>query len=128
MRNNILVLLVSTLVLSGCATQKQMVPMGGSKADGTVRMGFDYGLFEKPVLDKNQAIAAAEQRCKAWGYSGTEPFGVQLKPVINPLPAGAWVGMLKLNSSVSVKSRSKNQSCICSRPVNLAFFIGYIIS
>ncbi|WP_449541999.1 YecR family lipoprotein [Enterobacter ludwigii] len=88
MRNNILVLLVSTLVLSGCATQKQMVPMGGSKADGTVRMGFDYGLFEKPVLDKNQAIAAAEQRCKAWGYSGTEPFGGATQTCNQPSSSG----------------------------------------
>ena len=46
---------LSVLILSGCATQKQMTPMGGSKADGTVRMGYNFGMFEKPVVDLNSA-------------------------------------------------------------------------
>ncbi|EHT8816943.1 hypothetical protein KYT24_004393 [Salmonella enterica] len=65
---------IATL-LAGCAVQKQMVATGGSKADGTVTMSYEYGLFEAPKVDSSQAIAAAAQRCKAWGYTTAEPFG-----------------------------------------------------
>ncbi len=34
------------LVLAGCATQKIMVPTGGSRADGTVNLSYEYGMFE----------------------------------------------------------------------------------
>lgn len=65
---------IATL-LAGCAVQKHMVPTSGSKADGTVVMSFEYGLFEKPQVDGNEAAAAAAQRCRAWGYSNAEAFG-----------------------------------------------------
>lgn len=51
--------------------------MGGSKADGTIRMGYTYGLFEKPVIDTVQAQNLATQKCRTWGYDGSEPFGGQ---------------------------------------------------
>lgn len=75
MYKKLLVILTSALLLSGCATPKQMIPTGGSKSDGTVRMGYSYGMFEKPVVDASQGLAAAKSRCAAWGYSGSEPFG-----------------------------------------------------
>ncbi|EGT0042147.1 MULTISPECIES: YecR family lipoprotein [Enterobacteriaceae] len=75
MRKTLLVLLASTLILSGCATKKQLVPTGGSKADGTVRMSYSYGMFEQPVVDPQQGLADAKTRCSAWGYSGAEAFG-----------------------------------------------------
>lgn len=37
MRKGLLVLVASTLLLSGFAVQKQLVPTGGSKADGAVK-------------------------------------------------------------------------------------------
>lgn len=46
MRKGLLVLVASTLLLSGCAVQKQLVPTGGSKADGTVKMSYSFGMFE----------------------------------------------------------------------------------
>ncbi|WP_242638492.1 YecR family lipoprotein [Pantoea ananatis] len=69
------ILALSLIVLSGCAAKKQMVPTGGSKSDGTVRMSYSYGMFEKPVIDPQQGMTAAKARCSAWGYNGAEAFG-----------------------------------------------------
>lgn len=68
-------LLILMLLLQGCAVQKQLVPTGGSRADGTVKLAFDYGLFEDPKLDQQQGLIAARQRCAAWGYSDAASFG-----------------------------------------------------
>ncbi|EOZ5887346.1 YecR family lipoprotein, partial [Escherichia coli] len=72
MRKSLMLLLASTLIISGCATKKQLVPTGGSKSDGTVRMSYSYGMFESPVVDPQQGMNAAKARCAAWGYSGAE--------------------------------------------------------
>ncbi|WP_233149030.1 YecR family lipoprotein [Shimwellia pseudoproteus] len=63
--------------LAGCATKKEMAPIGGSKADGTVRMGYTFGAFEKPVVDLNNGAIQAAAKCKTWGYTGAEAFGGQ---------------------------------------------------
>jgi hypothetical protein len=67
------------LTLQGCAVQKQLVATGGSRADGTVKMSYEFGMFEKPVVNIQQGIASATQRCRSWGYTGAEPFGGQTK-------------------------------------------------
>ena len=76
--NKMLALALGAVLLSGCAAKKDMIPMGGSKADGTVRMGYEFGMFEKPVVDKNQAVELAGRKCKTWGYDGAEAFGGQV--------------------------------------------------
>jgi hypothetical protein len=63
------------LLACGCATQKQLVPTGGSRADGTVTLAYEYGAFEVPKVDMSEASRAATQRCAAWGYTGSQPFG-----------------------------------------------------
>ena len=68
---------LTIMLLAGCSVKKDMIPMGGSKADGTVRMGYTVGQFEKPVIDINQAATLAAQKCKTWGYEGAEAFGGQ---------------------------------------------------
>jgi len=68
---------LAVMLLVGCSVKKDMVPMGGSKADGTVRMGYTVGQFEKPVVDLGQAATLAAQKCKTWGYEGAEAFGGQ---------------------------------------------------
>ena len=70
-------------ILQGCAVQKELVPTGGSRADGTVKMSFESGLFEKPQIDTQKAINTAKQRCAAWGYSGAEAFGGASKKCTN---------------------------------------------
>jgi hypothetical protein len=67
--------LMAAFLTTGCAVQKQLVPTGGSRADGTIKMSYQYGAFEAPTVDYRQAADSARQRCSAWGYSGAEPFG-----------------------------------------------------
>jgi len=70
-------LVVGIIVLAGCSVKKQMTAIGGSKSDGTVRVGYSYGQFEKPVVDLQQGTQLAAQKCQVWGYNGAEPFGGQ---------------------------------------------------
>jgi len=79
----LLMLVCLSSYLSGCAVQKQLVPTGGSRADGTIKLSYEFGLFEQPVLDPHQGYAAAKQRCNAWGYTDTEAFGGQMTQCIN---------------------------------------------
>lgn len=67
--------LTLALALAGCATEKILAPTGGSRADGTVELGYDFWMAEKPVVDYPAAQQRAVERCKVWGYSGAEAFG-----------------------------------------------------
>jgi hypothetical protein len=66
---------VAMLILIGCATPKMLQAVGGSRADGTVDLAYEYGLFEEPQVDVAGAASTAAERCAVWGYSGAEPFG-----------------------------------------------------
>jgi hypothetical protein len=70
-----IVMLLATLGLSACATTVSMVPIGGSRSDGTVTMAYEYGMFQKPVVDVDGGARTAAERCSAWGYTSAEPFG-----------------------------------------------------
>ena len=69
---------VVLLALVGCATAKSWIPIGGSRADATVTLGYQYGMFEVPTLDHAAGDRLATQRCAVWGYSGAEAFGAEL--------------------------------------------------
>ncbi len=75
--------LLATAALSGCAVQATMVPTGGSRADGTVKLSYDYGSMQIPKVDQEQGLAAAKARCAAWGYTGVEPFGGSTQTCVN---------------------------------------------
>lgn len=81
---------ISALLLVGCATTKDWSATGGSRADGTVRLSYEFGPFEKPELNEQQAVTLAAQRCKTWGYTGAEAFGGATS-VCN-LPSGGFGG------------------------------------
>lgn len=66
-----------TIALSGCAVEKELVPTGGSRSDGTVELSYTFGSFQQPKVDFEQGRHAASQRCQAWGYNDAEPFGGQ---------------------------------------------------
>jgi len=87
-RRTTVILLSAICLLSGCASQKQLVATGGSKADGTVDMSFDYGMFEAPKVDPAQGMASAKQTCAAWGYTGAQPFGGGTSQCINATTSG----------------------------------------
>ena len=61
--------------LSGCAVAKTYVATGGSRADGTISLSYDYGPFERPEVSEAQGLAEAKQRCAVWGYSNADAFG-----------------------------------------------------
>jgi hypothetical protein len=71
----IICLSVVVFGLYGCAAHKEWSATGGSRADGVVKLSYEYGLFEKPQLDERQGRQLAQSRCSAWGYSDAEPFG-----------------------------------------------------
>jgi len=65
------------LVLGSCATAKMWQATGGSRADGVVRLSYDYMVFEAPVVDALEGQRLASARCSAWGYDLAQPFGGQ---------------------------------------------------
>lgn len=73
----IAVAMIIVLCSLGCASEKMWVPTGGSRADGTVRLSYEFSSLESPRLNPQQGIDAASSRCKAWGYLSAEPFGGQ---------------------------------------------------
>jgi hypothetical protein len=78
MKSYCLFLIVAAMMLTACATQETLVPTGGSRSDGTVQLSYEYGLFQVPHVDMDQATQTAADRCAAWGYSGAQPFGGQI--------------------------------------------------
>lgn len=70
-----LVMAFATICLIGCATTKEFVATGGSRADGTVTLSYEYGMFQAPQEDEQQGLALASSTCAAWGYSGSQAFG-----------------------------------------------------
>ncbi len=63
------------LTLAACATAKTYTATGGSRSDGTVKLSYEVGMFEQPVVDEAQGLSVARQRCATWGYTGAEAFG-----------------------------------------------------
>lgn len=68
------------VLLAGCASQQPVDwgATGGSRADATVEVGYQYNpTVTIPVTDQQQADSLADDRCRAWGYDTAEVFGVQ---------------------------------------------------
>ncbi|OFR06091.1 hypothetical protein HMPREF2907_04305 [Neisseria sp. HMSC055H02] len=80
MKTSLVVL--SLFVVSACTTHKTMVPISGSKADGIVKMAYDYALLESPMINREASQEQAVKRCNAWGYSDAEAFGTSSKQCI----------------------------------------------
>lgn len=70
-----LLVLIAAITITGCATKKDFYAMGGSRADGTVDMAYDFRQFESPVVNPAQAQSIAKSKCRVWGYSDAEAFG-----------------------------------------------------
>ena len=71
-----LIIMIVVLLLSGCRTatvvKKDWAATGGSRADGVVRLSYDYNWTEIPELNEQQAVDLAITRCKAWGFGGAK--------------------------------------------------------
>lgn len=73
------ILVLSILVLTGCAKNVILTPTGGSKSDGIIEMSYSLGSFENPIIDEQESLNQAINRCKKWGYNDAEPFGGALR-------------------------------------------------
>jgi len=67
--------IVLMALITGCAVQKDWVAIGGSKADGVVRLAYDDLAGQFPQVSEAQGVRTAAARCSTWGYSGAEAFG-----------------------------------------------------
>ena len=67
--------LLLAITLSGCAANVVPQATGGSKADGTVVLSYEIGIFRRAVIDHNAALALAKKKCQNWGYLSAEQFG-----------------------------------------------------
>lgn len=65
--------------ISACATQRDWSAIGGSRADGTIKLSYQYNQFEQPVVYEDQAEDLATDRCRTWGYTGAEAFGGEVQ-------------------------------------------------
>ncbi|HSC19306.1 MAG TPA: YecR family lipoprotein [Rhizomicrobium sp.] len=63
------------VLLNACATEKVAEATGGSRADGTVELSYQFGMFQVPKVDWSLAQITATDRCHVWGYSGADKFG-----------------------------------------------------
>lgn len=70
-----LLVLAAIASATGCAVKKDFYSTGGSRADGTVDMAYDFNQFEQPVINQDQARSIAKSKCRVWGYNDAEAFG-----------------------------------------------------
>jgi len=99
MKKNVFIcfLIVASLFLTGCAkkTPKTFLPVGGSKADATVKLSYDYNpAREIPVIDEKQTAMAAKRKCQAWGYQDASPFGAVISTCTRFDP---WAGCINMS-------------------------------
>lgn len=69
--------LLFIIALSGCAgyqTEKSWSAIGGSRADGTIKLAYPIALFNNSA-PADSGVGMAGQRCKVWGYKSAVAFG-----------------------------------------------------
>jgi len=74
---------VLLLNVAGCATNKEWAVSGGNRADGVVRVSYEYPEFKQPTLKDEQALRIAANRCNGWGYDAAEPVAGQVRQCSN---------------------------------------------
>jgi len=78
----LLTLLFVIAFFTSCDTIKYLQIVDGSKANGTLTMMYQYGGFEKPIVQWDDAKARAKQRCIEWGYKNAEFFDAGISECI----------------------------------------------
>lgn len=99
-------LILISLLLSGCTHQvhKEWLALGGSKSDGTVKLGYNQKHLERFQIPKSQAIELATSKCKKWGYKNAEPFGSQIE---NCKEVNPYVGCVDLDITAEFQCLDK---------------------
>jgi len=76
--NKTLVVFFLAASLSGCVTvPKSWQPIGGSKADGVVKIGYEILDVERTTTSEQQGLDTARSACSAWGYRNAQPFSLE---------------------------------------------------
>lgn len=86
MKKYLAILGLVALSISACAITLAPTPIGGSKADGTIHLAYEFGAFQVPKIDWGAANQRAADRCRAWGYRSAESFGGGMKQCTMPDP------------------------------------------
>lgn len=73
--SKLLLLFLMAASVTGCSSRKDFYATGGSRADGSIDMVYDFKPFETPIVDHGQAESIANKKCAVWGYERAEPFG-----------------------------------------------------
>lgn len=87
---------MASLILAACSVKKEALPIGGSRADGTVDMAFEIGDMQTAEVDWVAAQSLAEQRCAAWGYTAAEKFGGEQRQCSAPSGYGCYAWQVKV--------------------------------
>ena len=85
MKLTMIFLLYFIFCITGCGLFNRLEPapikkhwgaMGGSRADATIKVGYEYRSHERArtIVDDAEAERIATERCKAWGYIAVSPF------------------------------------------------------
>ena len=76
MKKRTFIISLFAVLLAGCAPPKSAVPyaIGGSRADASVEVAYDFSSFVKPPTNYS-LLNIARKKCRAWGYKNAEPFG-----------------------------------------------------
>lgn len=69
--------------LAACASTRQWSAAGGNRAEGVVRVSYEYPEFRQPQVSDAQAQKVALGRCNAWGYRTAEPKAGQVRECAN---------------------------------------------
>ena len=88
---------LAVIVLSSCAVKVKTAPVGGSRADGTIRLAYEFGELEVPEVNWAEADQQAQDRCQHWGYTGAERFGGGMQQCIG---SGAFGGCGRYRVSI----------------------------
>ena len=84
----IIIAALAIVFLSGCAEEllatpmKTGFPVGGSRADGTVTLVYEYGRYETYQVNWENMQKQAQDRCVGWGYNTAERVGGELSDCI----------------------------------------------
>lgn len=75
--HKLLILTLVAVAVTGCSSRKDFYATGGSRADGSIDMAYNFKQFETPIVDIEQAKTIANDKCAVWGYERAEAFGGQ---------------------------------------------------
>ncbi|SES64829.1 YecR family lipoprotein [Thorsellia anophelis] len=87
MKKIILILFIVVVNLTGCESVTHLDTVGGSKSDGTIKLGYEANLLNilgDVKIDKEETLNQVRERCKSWGYSDAMPFSGKEEKCIAP--------------------------------------------